>query len=1102
MSDEQSEMNADSLEYVDFEIEIGEGSDHQYPVSFRPTAAEDVRATMQFPYSEHALASALKDIEIALLRSSGTRRKEVLPEEKTVQTFGQALFNALFVGEIRSRYYASHQQTLNQGKGLRLKLNIHAPELAALPWEFLYDPRRGEYVGLSRYSTIIRTFEESHPIAPLPISAPLRVLGMIAAPIDQKQLDIQREQRKITDALAELVQQGRVELSWLPGQTGRDLQQAMRRGPWHAFHFIGEGGFDVRTDEGFINLADETGRTERLYATDLGRLLTDHRSLRLVVLNSCEGGRGSSRNVFSSVAALLLRQRVPAVVGMQYEISDAAAIEFAREFYESLADSLPVGAAVNEARKALSRSQTLEWGIPVLYMSASDSVLFKIEPKPSPPLDSQPATIQRHLLSPPHTRHVWKPKQLVAALVSLLVGLPLAYWEMFLHKHVAYYANVISRWGLPEGVGKLTTEQFGRRYGSVEFSWHGWWGPVEEIRVVSSKGQCRHAVQTGVSLDTFNYLPVESSQTPGYNANTNICHMTFLRDSAGHVDTVRAYTLYDRLIYTLKYTDPAVAQYIEEGFNKSVRPSGITLLRFVRPTSGPDRGLDQEVHFLGSDGKPQPDEVGAFGLRLAFDQRGLAVEKVSLGNNNEPKETQEEVLTDKTEYDHWGNPITEFLYDDKSKPVVNKFGIASGSLSYDGFGNLVKTQYGGTDGQPTIMKKLGAAGLTMAYDDHGNLSEITMFGPDGPQQLVTGALGYSRVTLTRDEKGNYTRTYFDPDGKISLQDGRYAKAKCLLDAYERCTEEWYLDENDHPILTDAGVAGIKTRYDDQGNIGERTCFDENDHPVRSTFGYAKVQMGHDQYGNTTVERFFGPNGKPEFYDEPYVTIMYRYNAQNKRIEQSYIDTNNKPINNSDGFAKTTSSYDPLSGNLIAVAFFDGEDKPTLRMGGYAQIVRKYDGHGNEIEEKVLDRDGNPARSDKGFCTIKYEHDERGYTTKVSYFDEHDRPTLHSDGYAALHAKYNNQGQEIERTSFGLDGTPIVFKRRRYAKRQSTYDSYGKVVRFDYFDLKGQRTLITSGFATIKYTYDDFGRETKREYFDSTVVFCLEGAERSHGWSLG
>jgi formylglycine-generating enzyme required for sulfatase activity len=113
----------------------------------------------------------------------------------------------------------------------------------------------------------------------------------------------------------------------------------------------------------------------------LGRLLADHRSLRLALLNACEGARGSERDVFSSTATILVRRGIPAVLAMQYEVTDRAAIEVARAFYEALADGWSVDAAVAEARKAVSLAvaNTVEWGTPVLCMRSPDGLLFNVQ---------------------------------------------------------------------------------------------------------------------------------------------------------------------------------------------------------------------------------------------------------------------------------------------------------------------------------------------------------------------------------------------------------------------------------------------------------------------------------------------------------------------------------------------------------------------------------------------------------------------------------------------------------------------------------------------------------------------------------------------------
>jgi hypothetical protein len=77
-------------------------------------------------------------------------------------------------------------------------------------------------------------------------------------------------------------------------------------------------------------------------------------------------------------------------VAMQYEVTDKAAIEFSRDFYEAVADGLPVDAAVAEARTAVSMKSALEWGTPVLYMRSPDGRIFDVQQTVDRPSEIEP----------------------------------------------------------------------------------------------------------------------------------------------------------------------------------------------------------------------------------------------------------------------------------------------------------------------------------------------------------------------------------------------------------------------------------------------------------------------------------------------------------------------------------------------------------------------------------------------------------------------------------------------------------------------------------------------------------------------------------------
>jgi tetratricopeptide (TPR) repeat protein len=102
--------------------------------------------------------------------------------------------------------------------------------------------------------------------------------------------------------------------------------------------------------------------------------------LRLAILNACEGARADRTDPFAGTAQSLVQQGIPAVIAMQFEITDQAAIAFAHEFYEAISDNYPVDAALTEARKTLfGMGHGLEWGTPVLYLRAPNGRIFDVQ---------------------------------------------------------------------------------------------------------------------------------------------------------------------------------------------------------------------------------------------------------------------------------------------------------------------------------------------------------------------------------------------------------------------------------------------------------------------------------------------------------------------------------------------------------------------------------------------------------------------------------------------------------------------------------------------------------------------------------------------------
>src|SRR5260370_39308375 len=115
------------MSYLDFNLEIGQGSEGQYIVTARSPAGQ-AQVQVRFPFDEQTLEKTLLHMQIALLQSSDVRRKVLSPEQQQVQEFGQKLFDGILTGEARSRYDVCRQMAEQQtcANRVRLRLRVQA----------------------------------------------------------------------------------------------------------------------------------------------------------------------------------------------------------------------------------------------------------------------------------------------------------------------------------------------------------------------------------------------------------------------------------------------------------------------------------------------------------------------------------------------------------------------------------------------------------------------------------------------------------------------------------------------------------------------------------------------------------------------------------------------------------------------------------------------------------------------------------------------------------------------------------------------------------------------------------------------------------------
>lgn len=366
-----------SRAYRSLELSIGK-IDASYRIRIPLADGDATGVEFKFPFSN-------LELENFILRMGQSRRgvrRVESPQMQAAKTFGTRLFESIFSGSVHDVYQDALRSAEQEGNSLRLLLRLSdVPELVNVPWEYIFDPSLERFLALSTDTPFVRYLESPGQIFPFKVQLPLRILVMISSPRKYPQLDVEAEWNILNDALADLIRRGQVSITRLEQPTLPVLQQQLRKEEYHVFHFIGHGTFSDFNEDGLLLLQDEQGAGAPVSGHYLGTLLHDEKSLRLAVLNACEGARTSTSDPYAGTAQQLVLQGIPAVIAMQFEVSERTAVTFSNEFYRSLADNYPVDAALTEARKAIyTQGQDIEWGIPVLYMRSLDGQLFDVEP--------------------------------------------------------------------------------------------------------------------------------------------------------------------------------------------------------------------------------------------------------------------------------------------------------------------------------------------------------------------------------------------------------------------------------------------------------------------------------------------------------------------------------------------------------------------------------------------------------------------------------------------------------------------------------------------------------------------------------------------------
>ena len=368
-------------EYTNFDITIsGDETPFAVLASYRGLSGAST-------FGQDALSSVWVGFLARLGDQYQTQGEELLAE------IGSRLYSGLIRDQVRD-LWAQARADVDDGGRLRLRLILHPPAVAALPWETLHDPRRNQSFAADTNISLVRTQNlVSYVARPRALEAalPLKVLlvtvdsGMPDVPAQHRNDQVEPghglaahvESEQIRSAIDKLPSD-RVILDHLDGRVAiQQIQERLLATRPDILHYIGHGN-----EDGLLLWSDDAPAL--VSPATLRTVLQQAESVKLVFLNACLAGRVDSTRPFAGIAHQLLQSGLPAVIAMRYEILDRSAVHFAAGVYQALVSGQGRGhidAAVSIARNSLyiSDPTRVDYATPILWLNSEDGRLLPFD---------------------------------------------------------------------------------------------------------------------------------------------------------------------------------------------------------------------------------------------------------------------------------------------------------------------------------------------------------------------------------------------------------------------------------------------------------------------------------------------------------------------------------------------------------------------------------------------------------------------------------------------------------------------------------------------------------------------------------------------------
>ena len=354
--------------------------------------------------------------------------------KEDLKVLGLHLYRLLFNKEIREKFDKAIESVEQNDSNLRLRLNLifeeSAKRFSLLPWEFLYLPNNhnsleGEFLAEKTDLILTRNLPRLNllKLAPDPDDVPIRILIVSSHPttsngksldkiVDDDFIEYFKKLNSDNIVVKHLTDPNLKQLQdFIHGAEDKDGNKIEGFAP-HIFHFIGHGEAgkialkksledimsSIPEDRRHLYTDGDEDDAEWIGGDGLTNIFKTVKP-KFVFLNACNAAKSEYKGynyLSNSIAQELSNAKIPAVLAMQYEISNDDASNFAKKVYSEIIAGTPIDQAVKNGILELGSKMPVwnhpRFGIPVFYLGAKDTTFLTVTP--SIKIETKTTTIQ------------------------------------------------------------------------------------------------------------------------------------------------------------------------------------------------------------------------------------------------------------------------------------------------------------------------------------------------------------------------------------------------------------------------------------------------------------------------------------------------------------------------------------------------------------------------------------------------------------------------------------------------------------------------------------------------------------------------------------